>query len=273
MAVWYVSDAGSNAMGGQIASTSLLTSVPASTSANALGNWIPLHTGTPFHASRIMVVMGKADWAASAVNTQALFDIGVGISPAESAIVSNIAFGGSLAFSCWEFPLVVAQGSRVVMRIRSAVASKANTFGIRLNGGGFGPEAAYLATTYGAVTTSSRGTVLTAAASTNTKSAWSEIISATTSPARWLYVGVGMANTTVQSAADALMDVGMGVAGSERIIIPDIAFGMSANEQLNLHMPCLFPVNIPVGARLAVRYQATVTGSTAAPNVTLTGFS
>lgn len=273
MAVWYVSDAGSNAMGGQVLSSSLLTTVTASSTANALGNWVALHTATPFHASRLMVLMGKADWAASAVNTQALFDIGVGASGAESVIVPNIAFGGSLAFSCWEFPIVIAQGSRVVMRIRSAVASKANTFGARINGGGFGPESSYLATTYGAVTTSSRGTVLTAAGSTNVKSAWSEIILATTSPARWLYVGIGMANTTIQSAADCLMDIGMGAAGAEQVIIPDISFGMSANEQLNLHMPCLFPVNIPVGARLAVRYQATVTGSTAAPNVTLTGFS
>lgn len=270
---WFVSDAGSNASGGTIAGTSLMTSVAASITANALGNWTQLHAAAPFPVSNLDLMMGKANWGASSTNTQALLDIGFGINPNEAPIVQNVAFGGAMAFASWTFPIYIPVGSRIVMRIRSAVGSKSNTFAVSLSGGGTGMEAAHAAVTYGAVTATSIGTVLTTATLANTKSAWTTITAATTSPARWILVGLGMPNTTLPTVSDGLLDIGMGAAAAESVIVPDNPFTIVTGNLINGALPLMFPVSIPAGIRLAARYQSTSTAATAAPNVTITGFS
>lgn len=269
---WFVSDAGLNATGGTIAGTSLMTSVASNVTANALGNWIQLHAAAPFPVSCLDLMMGKAAWGASSTNTQALLDIGYGASGSEAALSQNVAFGGAVAFQSWTFPIYIPVASRIVMRIRSAVAGKANTFAVSLSGGGTGMEAGHSSVTYGAVTATSIGTSLTVPTVANTKSVWTTIAAATTSPARWMLVGVGAPNTAFPVAADGLLDVGMGAAGVESVIIPDNPFTITTAATINGAFPLLFPVNVPVGVRLAARYQCTSIATTAQPNVTLTTF-
>lgn len=269
---WFVSDAGMNAMGGHVPSTSLMTTVTAGT-ANGLGSWTPLHAAVPFPVFGVELFMGKTSWAVAATSTPALFDFGFGVSPNEVAIVSNVTFGGSVAFASWSFPIYIPVGSRVVMRLRSAIASKASTFAVRLFGGGQGVESAHAAVTYGAVTASSLGTALTLPTGINTKSAYTTITAATTSPARWMLIGIGAPPTTLATAADGLLDISMGAAAAEGIIIPDIPYGISVNEEINCAMSLLFPVSVPAGIRLAARYQSTAITSASQPNITLTGFS
>jgi hypothetical protein len=271
---WYVSDAGMNAMGGHLSATSLMTTVTASTTANAVGNWIALHAAVPFPVSGVDLFMGKTSWAVAATSTMALFDLGFGVSPSEVAIAQNIAFGGSVPFVSWTLPIYIPVASRVVMRIRSSIASKASTFAVRLYGGGMGVEGGHQAITYGAVTASSTGTVLGLPVSANTKpTTWTTITAATTAPMRWLLVGISAPPTTLATAADGLMDIGVGSAAAEAAVVPDIPFSISANEEVNGAMPLMFPVNIPAGARLSARYQSTGITAASQPNITLTGFS
>jgi len=237
--------------------------------ANGLGNWIQLHAGVTFPVSGFRLFMGKTSWAVAAQNTQALLDLGRGISGSEAVITQNIAFGGSLAFASWSFPLYIPVNSRVVMRIRSTVASKTNTFAVRLFGGGQGIESAHQAVTYGAVTGSSTGTAITAPTAINTKSAWTAIAT-TTAPARWMLVGISSPPTATATAADGLLDIGTGAIPG--VIIPDIPFSVSVNEEINCGSPLLFPVDVPAGISLAARYQCTSIATTARPNITLTGF-
>jgi hypothetical protein len=88
-----------------------------------------------------------------------------------------------------------------------------------------------------------------------------------------MIVGLGAANTTTSTAANGFIDIGMGAAASEVVIIPDIPFLSSANEDVRYAGMLTYPVNIPAGVRLAARYQATNVVPTGTPHVTLTGIN
>ena len=272
MANWFLSDACRHAMGGQLTSTSLLTAVTASSTANAAGNWSSFYTATPFPASIIRAHIGKTGLAISGSNTQTLLSISTGVSGSEAAsmIVQDIAIGGALSYAVWDIPVSVPVGSRLTMSIRSAIASKSITMGMMLIGGGSTIESGYKAVTYGAVTTSSKGTTLTTPTSLNVPAAWTVITAATTSPIRWLLVGVAAPNTTTAVTADCLIDIGVGSSGVEALLITNLACAISTNSAICAY-PLLFPVSVPVGSRLVARYQCTSISTTATPSITLTG--
>jgi hypothetical protein len=273
MAVWYLSDAGQQAMGGQLVASSLLTTVTAGGTANTAGSWIQMHAATTFPVSGLLVFLGQTGIATAATNTSALVDIGVGAAGSEQAIVSNIALGGSLPFASWTIPLAINSGARIAVRLRSAVASKSCTMGMAVYGGGGGLEAGNLAVTYGANTASSTGTSLTAPGAINTKAAWTQIAAATTSRHGWMVVGVGAPANATATATNGLIDIGVGAAAAEVAVIKDIPFAVSANEDVNVAYPLTFPVNIPSGTRLVARYQATATATSATPHLTLVGIN
>lgn len=185
-------------------------------------------------------------------------------------IAQDIAIGGALAYAVWDIPVSVPIGSRLSISIRSAVASKSVTMGMMVIGGGSTIESGYKAVTYGQVTTGSRGTTLTAPGTVNTAAAWTVITAATTSPMRWLLVGVSTPNTTTVVSADHLVDVGVGASGVEALVLTNIPCGIATNG-VNFPSPLLFPVSIPVGSRLVARYRGTSISTTASPTITLTG--
>lgn len=268
---WFLSDAGLQAMGGQITATSLLTTVTASATANAVGTWVALHAAAPFPVSMMRLHLGKTGIAVAASNSQTLVDIGTGPNPTETLLIQDVAIGGALAFSTWAFPVSVPTGTRIVVRLRSAVGSKSVTMGMQVMGGGMGLESGYRPTTYGAVTSGSRGTILTAPGATNTEAAWTVISASTSLPMRWMVVGIASPNTTTATAADHLVDIGVGAASSEAAVVSDIACSISANEEINTPHSLTFPVNIPAGSRLVARYRGTSTSTLASPSVTVTG--
>jgi hypothetical protein len=233
-----------------------------------------MHAAAPFPVSGMLVMLGQTGLAVAASNTQTLLDVGAGTSGAEQVLAGDIAIGGSLPFASWLLPLSVATGSRLAVRIRSAVASKSCTMGMSLFGGGFGLPSGARGVTYGAVTTTgSRGTILSAPAAANTaEGAWTVITAATTAPARWLVVGVASPNNALAIAVNGFIDVGLGVA-PETTVITDIPFAVSANEDINLAYPLTFPVMIPTGSRLVARYRGTSIATAASPSVTLTGIN
>ena len=273
MATWFLSDAGRHAMGGQVTASSTVTTVAASATVNTLGNWVQMFPTTPFPASNIVLFIGNSGIFASGANSQTLFDIGVGLSGAEQAIVQDVAIGGAAQFATWHFPLIVPSGSRVSMRLRSVTANKACLFGMMLWGGGSGVESGHRATTYGAVTATSRGTVLATPATANTKSAWTAVSAATTSPMRWMSVGLAAPNTATSAAANGLMDIGVGAAGVEAVLIADIPYRTSTAEDILAAWPMIYPVNLPAGVRLVARHQASAVSAAAVPNITITGIS
>lgn len=119
-----------------------------------------------------------------------------------------------------------------------------------------------VARTYGAVPSLTRGTSVFASATAHTKGSWAEVVAATEFDAGWIQIEVG--NLSAGSTANEwLVDIGIGAAGSEVVIIPDLYFpGPSVDDSASWY----FPISIPRGSRIAARTQ-NVSGSSVRCNI------
>lgn len=99
---------------------------------------------------------------------------------------------------------------------------------------------------------------VTAAGSAHTKGAWSEIVASTSEDASLLAINTTAAVAILNADSRALLDIGIGGAGSETAIISNIVIGNKSSSSSGW----LFPVFIPKGTRVAARIQH-VTASTA----------
>lgn len=110
----------------------------------------------------------------------------------------------------------------------------------------------------------------TADATPHTKGAWIEVVSATTHATTLIEM---WADVDVSGAATGtLVDIGIGGAGSEVVVVPNIPIGSwinAANTQRNASIA--LPLSIPTGARVAVRIQSVVVSHTAAITIGFSG--
>ena len=106
------------------------------------------------------------------------------------------------------------------------------------------------------------GTSVTTGGTPHTKTAWTQVFSATNFEITEL--DVLMVNTGTSGAqSDALVDIGIGAAASEVVIVPNILAGWRQNLQAGVPSSGLrFPVYIPAGTRVAVRAQSLETSKT-----------
>lgn len=85
-------------------------------------------------------------------------------------------------------------------------------------------------------------------ASINTKGSWTTLISSTTYSGAWLLITLVNPN----NLDSFLVDIGIGGAGAEQVIIPDLN-----TDNQSLAAPCnrfyLFPIAIPAGTRISAR--------------------
>lgn len=111
------------------------------------------------------------------------------------------------------------------------------------------------AETFGAVTASTRGTVVTANATANTKgTTYTELVASTPIETNQLIIElIAFANV------DFLVDIAIGASSAEQVIVANLTCSAGSGAQL---APTVysFPITIPSGARLSARCQAT-TGS------------
>jgi hypothetical protein len=98
---------------------------------------------------------------------------------------------------------------------------------------------------------SSAGTSITAAASADTKGSYSQIIASTAFDAHAMLLHVGRETGT--AGIQFLIDLAVGGAGSEQIIIPNYLFSRGNNESSDAAI--LLPISIPAGSRIAARCQ------------------
>lgn len=121
----------------------------------------------------------------------------------------------------------------------------------------------FLETQASTTTTSSAGTTVTGSASIHTKGAWAQLFAATS--ARSLGILIAIENTAASNTnTSTLLDIGQGAAGSEQVIIPDLAAGYTLNENVsNDFRAYYFPLFIPDGVRLSARLQAVTASKTA----------
>lgn len=106
--------------------------------------------------------------------------------------------------------------------------------------------------TAGATSASSTGVAVTASGSTNTKGSWAELIASTARDAVGLIVNIGRGHT---ATADFLVDIGIGAASSETVLVPNLK-GDNGSNTLGPGQIFL-PIGIPAGTRISARCQST----------------
>ena len=100
-------------------------------------------------------------------------------------------------------------------------------------------------------------------ATANTKGSYAEITSSTSYDTRMLLIAFGGQGNLIRTNCRWLVDIATGSAGSETVIIADLAVG-SHNIGDNV-LPAYIgpiPVHIPAGTRIAARCQCDITDAT-----------
>lgn len=100
---------------------------------------------------------------------------------------------------------------------------------------------------------------ITASATAHTKGSWSQIIASTTAQTTMINFAVISVNVSTADSA-TLLDIGVGAAGSETVIVPNIAIGGCSTAVFRI------PVKIASGSRIAARIQGVRASQTAAIN-------
>lgn len=245
-----------------VASTSGGTPVVTGGSAHTKGSWTEIVASTPMNADMVVVVIRGASGA------DTLTDFAIGAAGSETVIFPNLYAGSGATPSLghaaiYTIPVGIPAGTRISARSQGHATGQSLKVDLYLmNGGVAFPAAGGAVVTYGANTADSGGVLIDPGASANTKGAYSEITSATSGPLKALIVAFPLVGDGSATAADYLVDVAIGAAGSEVAIIKDFHF--ASHNVGNAHYPMTtptFPVAIPSGTRISVRAQCSITGA------------
>jgi hypothetical protein len=101
-----------------------------------------------------------------------------------------------------------------------------------------------------ALNTSYAFTSLSLGATANTKTAWTQVFASTSAAVGGIKV-ISRGAYTLTSAQSAITDIGIGAAGSETVIVPNLLTGAPANHFGGISFD--IPVSIPAGSRIAIR--------------------
>lgn len=234
-------------------------SVTSGGSANTKGSWTEIVASTSVDTV-CMTMNTTASIGSNGVDTRCLVDIGIGAAGAETVVIPNIAVGNkSSSAAGWMFPIFIPKGTRVAFRSQHAQASTANTFRFRF--GKVTPQGVMPApycVNIGANTATSSGVVSTWGGATHTKGSWVELTSAVPERLSGLQVCLDYNGTTAGANASALVDIAVGAAGSETVVVSNLFYVSTTSELLDHFGGGLayIPVEIPAGERLAARHQA-----------------
>lgn len=238
--------------------------VAAGSPANTKGSYTQIVASCPFDAAGFFLSFGGSN------NTNvfdSLVDVAVGGAGSEQVILSNylVSVSGFVAAKMSVFvPLKIAAGQRIAVRHQATTAGATLGIGIQIAAGDFFSDLTLgRATTYGADTSDSGGTQVDPGGIANTKGAWAQIVASTTNPSRYIIICVGSrANGVYDASSTSLMDIGVGAAASEQVLVDDLfAFVTGATDVYDTGAHAR-SVSVAAGQRLAARAQGSVTDAT-----------
>jgi len=262
-----LNDQGANAAG------SNGTTLTASGSTNTKGSYSQLVASTPYDCSGFYLYLCNANSGLVGY----LVDIAIGAAASEQNVVNNLLYEFSTAQTHQTLqifvPCEIPAGTRISGRCQASTGSSTITAFVVLADASFVGSAAFGApTTYGAVTGTSQGTNVDPGASGNTKGSYSQVTASTTYDIAALQIIFG--NKGALQTSDILVDIAVGAAGSEQVIIPNISFSASnASTNTTGVAPPLYFVRVPAGTRLAARAQnSNTTSGTRQFNIEILGY-
>ena len=102
------------------------------------------------------------------------------------------------------------------------------------------------------------GTAIANPTSTNVKGAWTQIVASTTADAAFISVSLTGDNTIDSSAPNIAVDIGVGGAGSELVVLNNLWLNSYSGPNTANYV---FPLLLPSGTRLSARSQSAATGA------------
>lgn len=235
------------------------TAATADASADTKGSFVELAASTSFDYEGVLLSVGKA----IPTNRMYLLDLAVGAAGSEVVFVPNVSIGqnrSSTFVTTVGVPVHVASGSRISCRVQCNVGGEAIDVSIVGWAGGFNADPGASRTIpIGVSTADSKGTVLDAGATINTKGSYAELSSSISDDISGFYICIGANENSALVLATCLIDLAIGASGSEEIILSDIRVGEDNNS--DNFSPTISPFwrfNIPSGTRISARKQSTI---------------
>lgn len=191
-----------------------------------------------------------------------LIDIATGAAASETIIIPNfIAWttdqSGTAGMTTL-LPVSIPAGTRISARCQCSTANSTLDVQVLLLQGGAATAGTY--TQHGVDTASTNGQIITYGSS-NTKTSYTEMDAGVASDIDVLYVLCSPRDTNAVEQQH-LLDIATGGAGSETVLIGDIAFSQNNIDDNDMYVFGPIPVSIPAGTRLAVRGQCSASAST-----------
>lgn len=232
--------------------------------ANVKGAWLELVAASARDAHSIVLEIGTPT-AAGPLGF--LIDIGIGAGGSEQIIIPNLFYdqrtdNNESVIYVLRLKLKIPAGSRVAARVQCGTASRVQRISAQLVSGVASEDRIGRVYAYGVDTATSRGTQIDPGATVHTKGAWAQLVASSDELSGLFMVpGHGPVSSTINSGN--LADIGIGAAGSELVIVPNIFVANSQSGDLFLPaVTDLFRAKIPAGSRLAVRAQSTNNSAT-----------
>jgi hypothetical protein len=253
---------------GTVAGSSTGTTLTSSVTPFTKGSYTTLVASTTHDACALWI--GYYNGPSS--GTQLSFDVAVGGAGSEQVILPDVVVTnqGPLTLS-FVVPLHVAAGTRISARCMSTVAFADSliVFAGLIDGEYHASEGRAMVDTYGFTAASIQGTTVDPGATPNTKGAYAQLTASTSNDLQGLWLDLDTLNVTSNPSTtngNILMDVAVGGAGSEQVIVPNlpcqkITTATSNGFTVPNFLP-LFNVQIPLGSRIAVRCQSTASAAT-----------
>lgn len=249
---------------GAVTGTSTGTLVTASATPSAKGNWASLG-----QASRSYGLFHVGIGASSAA-ADYVFDIGLSADGSTGwfAIAENLRISGLKGaadlFLSYSIPVRIPEGFFVGIRCASSTASATlraivtAATSMPLGAGSFSECKAYY------TATTSRGVTIDAGSTANTKPAWTSVGTVGANEmVDAIMIGIGPnADVTRTAATTGLLDIGVGSAGAQYVVLQNILWGFTTTSDTpfpNVIGP--LPVSIPQSSTIWARMQSTNTAA------------
>lgn len=132
------------------------------------------------------------------------------------------------------------------------------------------PQWNYYESNLAAISSTTIGTSVAASATPNTKGAWIQLIASTLQDCYWIVVE-GSNSTTAATNVRGLLDIGIGAAAAEVVLIPDLLMGYCHSGVSGFSRFYAFPLYVAAGTRISARFANATASKTIGVSVHLYG--